>query len=201
MRIRRNAPRLGALLVAALAVGCRRDMSDQPRYEPLQASGFFDDRRSARPLLDDTVPRTRDAIGDEAEGLFADPSRAEAVETLPMPLTRALLDRGRERHDVFCAPCHDRTGSGLGMVVRRGYKQPVSYHVDRIRDATIGHLWVVTTAGIGEMPGLASQIPPNDRWAIAAFVRALQWSQCASLDDVPVEEQKRLAALVQGAGR
>jgi mono/diheme cytochrome c family protein len=111
---------------------------------------------------------------------------------LPVALTRELLLRGRQRYEIFCAPCHDRTGSGAGMVVRRGYRPPPSLHIDRLRDAPIGQLYDVMTRGLGAMPDYAQQVPPADRWAIAAYIRALQLSQRATIQDVPEPERRRL---------
>jgi mono/diheme cytochrome c family protein len=165
-------------------------MYDQPRYKPLAKSEFFGDGRSARPLVEGTVARgTLDpsaATGGSAPGLLA--------TVLPVPLSRELLARGRERYGIFCAPCHDGTGGGRGMVVRRGYRPPPSLHIERLRDAPVGHLYDVMTRGLGAMPDYAQQIPPADRWAIAAYVRALQLSQRAGVADVPPQERARLDA-------
>ena len=175
--------RVAAGLVLAMAVvGCRQEMYDQPRYDPLEASTFYSDNRASRPLVDGTVAR----------GSVA-PASAEALRTtLPMPLTLDVVRRGRERYDIFCSPCHDRTGGGQGMVVSRGYRAPPSLHVDRLREAPVGHLYDVITRGFGAMPDYAQAIPPEDRWAIAAYVKALQAAQRASIEDVPPEERARL---------
>ena len=179
---------LGAAVLVAATSGCRQEMYDQPRYKPLAKSGFFEDGRAARPVVQGTVARgTIDPFvpaGGGAPGTLA--------TTLPMPLTRGLVVRGRERYGIFCAPCHDATGSGQGMVVRRGYRPPPSLHIERLRDAPVGHLYDVMTRGLGAMPDYAQQIPPADRWAIAAYVRALQMSQRAGLADVPPEERAKL---------
>jgi mono/diheme cytochrome c family protein len=114
------------------------------------------------------------------------------VETLPFPVTRTLLERGHERYEIYCAPCHDRVGSGQGMVVRRGFRRPPSLHIDRLREAPIGHFFDVISNGFGAMPDYAAQIPPRDRWAIAAYIRALQLSQHATLADVPAELREQL---------
>ncbi|MFB3817138.1 MAG: cytochrome c [Candidatus Methylomirabilales bacterium] len=126
------------------------------------------------------------------EPFYTGKSGGELVTTLPVPLTRKLLERGQERFEIFCAPCHDRTGGGRGMIVQRGYRQPPSYHIDRLRQAPIGHLFEVTTKGFGVMPDYAEQVPPADRWAIAAYIRALQLSQHARLADVPPERRQQL---------
>jgi len=155
------------------AVACRQAMEDQPRYEPLEASTFFPDGRSSRPLLPGTVAR----------GHLDD--TAPPGDAPPFPVTREVLDRGEERYDIFCSPCHDRVGTGDGMVVRRGYTRPPSFHIDRLREAPPGHFFEVMTKGFGAMPSYAAQVPAQDRWAIAAYIRALQRSQHATLSDVP----------------
>jgi mono/diheme cytochrome c family protein len=178
-----------ALMLVALG-GCRQEMYDQPKYKTLGESSFYSDRRASRPLPEGTVARG---------WLRADPKFSEGKEgrllatSLPMPLTRELLLRGRERFNIFCAPCHDRTGGGRGMVVRRGYQPPPSLHVERLRDAPVGHFFDVVTNGLGAMPDYASQIPVEDRWAIAAYVKALQLSQHAPVSDVPPETRAGLA--------
>lgn len=171
-------PRRGiALAVIALALlssGCA-DMKDQKRYEPLEASSFFADGRSARPLVEGTVPRghlradDRFFRGVEADGTF--------VRRVPMEIDAAVLARGQERFNIFCAPCHSQVGDGLGMIVQRGYKQPNSYHSDRLRGIEDGYFYDVISNGFGKMSSYASQVKPADRWAIVAYIRALQLSQ------------------------
>jgi mono/diheme cytochrome c family protein len=183
---------LGAILLLAVIVGCRQEMYDQPKYQPLEKSSFFSDGRSSRPAVEGTVARGMlDAVAPPIPPGGV-PGAAALATTLPMPLTRELVLRGRERYDIFCSPCHDRTGAGEGMVVRRGYRPPPSLHVDRLRDAPIGHFYDVMTRGLGAMPDYAQQIPPADRWAIAAYVRALQLSQRAAVADVPRAERTKL---------
>lgn len=185
MRVRRLP---GAILVLATGIGCRQEMYDQPRYKPLAKSEFFEDGRASRPLVQGTVARgSLDPFAPAGGG-----APGSLATTLPMPLTRELLSRGRERYGIFCAPCHDATGTGRGMVVRRGYRPPPSLHIERLRDAPVGHLYDVMTRGLGAMADYAQQIPPADRWAIAAFVRALQLSQRAGVADVPREERAKL---------
>jgi len=181
--------RLTALALVFAPVSCRRDMQDQPKYKDLRGSAFFDDKRSARPHVPDTVPRGFLHAGE----LFSTGKKdGQPVAQLPMPLTRELLDRGRVRYGIFCSPCHGLTGNGLGMVVQRGFRQPPSLHIDRLREAPVGYFFDVETVGFGSMPDYAGQIPAEDRWAIAAFVRALQLSQRTTLADVPSAEAKRL---------
>ena len=191
-----HAPRLlPALLVCLLALGaCRQDMHNQPKYIPLRDSQFFPNGSSARPLVDDTV--ARGTLQDDS-AFYTGKEGTQVVDTLQVPLTQALLDRGEQRFNIYCSPCHDRTGSGRGMIVRRGYRQPPSYHIDRLRQAPIGHFFDVMTNGFGAMPDYRAQIAPRDRWAIAAYVRALQLSQHAAAADVPQEERQKLS---QGGG-
>lgn len=178
--------------LAALALaGCAQQMADQGRYEPLEASDLFADGRSARPPVANTVPRGHLRLDAH---LYEGTVDGEAATTFPMTIDRALLERGRERYDIFCAPCHDRVGNGNGMVVQRGFRRPSSLHVARLRDATPGYYFDVITNGYGAMSGYAAMIPARDRWAIIAYVRALQLSQNATLDDVPPDERARLEA-------
>lgn len=172
-----------------LVVGCRQQMADQPSYRPLQKSTFFGDERSARPLVEGTVAQGQ-LRADEP--FYTGKSGGELVATLPVPLTKELLARGRQRFDIFCSPCHDRTGGGNGIIAQRGYRHPPSYHIDRLRQAPIGHFFEVITNGFGSMSDYAAQIPPADRWAIAAYIRALQLSQNATLSDVRPEARQAL---------
>lgn len=192
-RSRSVAARLGAgfVLAAALALaGCRQDMFDQPRYRPYRESDFFGDRRSARPPVPGTIARGE--LRDDPH-LYTGRVNGVLVTTFPFPVTRDLLERGRERYDIFCTPCHDRVGNGNGMVVRRGYRAPPSLHIDRLREAPVGHYYDVITNGLGAMPDSAAQIPVRDRWAIVAYVRALQLSQRATPADVPADVLPKMA--------
>jgi hypothetical protein len=182
------------LLVAAglcaLLAGCRQDMHDQPKFIPLRGSDFYADQRSARPIVEGAVAR----------GLLADDDLLETGKVngqdateFPFPVTAEVLARGRERYDIFCAPCHDRTGRGDGMVVRRGYRQPPSFHVDRLRQAPVGHFFDVVTNGFGAMPDYRAQVRVRDRWAIVAYIKALQLSEHATLTEVPPDEREKLA--------
>jgi len=170
-----RAPGLQLLLLALLAAGCRDGMSNQPRLDPFRKSDFFEDGTSARPLPAGTVPRgfLREDRAFHA-GLGPD---GKFVADLPIRLGPEVLHRGRERYDIFCSPCHGRSGDGQGMVVERGFKRPASLHTDRLRAERIGYLFDVMTNGFGEMSSYAAQVPPGDRWAIAAYIRALQLSQ------------------------
>jgi mono/diheme cytochrome c family protein len=174
-----------------LAGACRQKMDDQPRYEPLEASRFFPDGQSARPRVPGAVARGE--LREDA-ALYTGQVGGRPVDALPVPITAELLARGRERYDIYCSPCHDRVGSGRGMIVRRGYRQPPSLHLDRLRQAPAGHFFDVATNGFGAMPAYAAQVPVRDRWAIVAYVRALQRSQHATLADVPPAERRLLEA-------
>ncbi len=175
--------------VLLILTACRQDMHDQPRFRPLRPSHFFDDGRSARPLLAGTVARGH--LNEDAH-LYTGKKGEDPVETFPFPITRQVLNRGQERFIIYCAPCHDRVGNGLGMIVRRGLRQPPSYHIDRLREAPVGYLFDVITNGFGAMPDYAAQTTPRDRWAIIAYIRALQLSQQAKLEDVPPEARAQL---------
>ena len=181
---------IGLVLLGSLLVGgCRQDMHDQPRYEPLEAAAFFEDGRSARPLVPGTVARGHLR---QDEHLYTGKSGGALADTFPFPVSREILERGRGRFDIFCAPCHDRLGNGRGMVIRRGFRPPPSFHINRLRQAPAGHLFDVITNGFGAMASYASRISPEDRWAIVAYVRALQLSQRAPLADVPAQKRSQL---------
>jgi len=173
-------------------------MHNQPKAIPLRESMFFKNGSSARPIVDDTV--ARGTLQDDA-AFFTGKTNGAEVDALPFPLTAELLDRGEQRFNIYCAPCHDVTGSGHGMIVRRGYKQPPSYHIDRLRQIPIGHFYDVMTNGFGAMPDYKAQITPRDRWAIAAYIRALQLSQHASLADVPQEDRPKLSQPTAAPGK
>jgi mono/diheme cytochrome c family protein len=180
---------LTAAAIAVAVAGCRRDMQDQPKYKDLRGSAFFEDKRSARPVVEGTVARGR----NYADALLRTGKvNGQPVATLPMPLTRAVLERGRDRYRIYCTPCHGLMGDGQGIVVQRGYRQPPNFNIDRLRAAPVGYFFDVQTNGFGAMMDYSAQIPTEDRWAIAAYVRVLQLSQSATLSDVPVEDRNRL---------
>jgi len=189
---KRSSILLGGLALVSMlpTAGCRQDMHDQPKYIPLRPSNFFADGRSARPIPAGTVARGH-LHGDTAFYTGKKPD-ATFVDTIPFHVTKEVLLRGQQRYNTFCSPCHDRTGSGLGMVVRRGFRRPPSYHIDRLRQAPDGYLFDVITAGFGAMPDYSAEIQHTDRWAVVAYVRALQLSQWATIDDVPAEARARL---------
>lgn len=193
-------PRVAAfLLVAASALlgGCFLDMRQGARLEPYAADPFFPDSMSARPIPANTVAReteTADAAffrGIDASG--------DTVSAFPVPVTAALLARGRERFDAICSPCHDRRGEGHGMIVQRGFMAPPSYDEPRLRAAPVGHFFAVITNGYGSMYSYAARVTPADRWAIVAYIRALQLSRNATLADLDPAERARLG--VPGGAR
>jgi mono/diheme cytochrome c family protein len=185
--------RLGRLVCASAILltftACRQDMHDQPKYRGLRGSDFFADGQSARPLVANTVARGH--LNDDTL-LVTGKDGATDSAVFPFPVTDQVMARGQERFNVYCSPCHGRTGTGDGMVVRRGYKRPPAFGEDRLRAIPVGHLFDVITNGIGAMPDYQAQVPVNDRWAIAAYVRALQLAQHASPDDVPAADRGKL---------
>jgi mono/diheme cytochrome c family protein len=186
-RLGRALPLL--LAIALLVAACRPDMMNQPKAKPLSESDFFSDQANARPI----PPHTVEWKGArENNALYTGLTNGTYITQLPVKLTPALLARGRERYDAICTECHDRTGSGNGMVVLRGFPQPPSYHVPRLRDAPIGHFFDVITNGYGVMYSYAARVEPEDRWAIAAYIRALQLSHNVNLSELTVAERQQL---------
>jgi mono/diheme cytochrome c family protein len=182
--------RLAAAVLAAAALsGCRQDMHNTPVAQPLRESLFQKGVSASRTPVEGTV--ARGTLQDDAE-FFTGKNGATAVNALPFPLTAAVLDRGEERFNIYCTPCHGLSGRADGMIVRRGYRQPPSFHVDRLQQAPLGHFYDVMTNGFGAMPDYRAQIAPRDRWAIAAYVRALQLSQHAGAADIPADERQKL---------
>ena len=182
---RRRGRGLGVVLglVCFLAIaGCRQDMHNQPKYRPLRATTFFPNGSSARPLVEGTVAR---GTLNADQAFFTGKVGNTAVAELPFAVDAHVLNRGQERYNIFCTPCHDAAGTGRGMVVQRGYRQPPSFHDERLRSAPVGHFFDVMTNGFGAMPDYRSQIAVPDRWAIVAYIRALQLSQHATTADVP----------------
>jgi mono/diheme cytochrome c family protein len=165
-------------------------MHDQPRYKPLAKSDFFpDEQRSARPRVPGTVARGH--LRGEA-ALETGKVGAAFTGAVPLPIDMPLLQRGEQRYRIYCAPCHGQVGRGDGTIVRRGYRQPPSFHIDRLRAQPAGYFFDVITSGFGAMPDYAAQIAVRDRWAVVAYVRALQLSQHATLGDVPAERRAEL---------
>jgi mono/diheme cytochrome c family protein len=181
----------GALLVVvALGIaGCRQDMHDTPRYEAFEASTSFADGRASRNLPVGTVAR---GWLREDEAMYTGKVNGQFVDTFPFAISHDDLLRGQQRFNVYCTPCHGRLGDGQGMVVQRGLRQAASYHQDRLRQERIGYFFDVITNGFGAMQGYAEQVPVRDRWLIAAYIRALQLSQNAYVDDVPADKRGEL---------
>lgn len=188
--MRRTLSLLGLTLLLS---SCGMNMYDQPKAELYEASPFFADGMSARPIIEGTVSRDRGAIspsfftGLDASGLMSD---------VPIELTFEVLARGQERYNIYCSPCHNYNGDGLGVIVQKGMVQPASFHEQRLRESPVGYFFNAMTNGFGRMYSYASRIPPEDRWAITAYIKALQLSQYASADDMPADllEQITLTA-------
>jgi mono/diheme cytochrome c family protein len=186
-----NASSIAAVWLLVLSfAGCggtlRQDMANQPRQNPLSPAQFFPDDRSARPIIDNTV--MRGALTDD--DLFI-PKESNAF---PLPLTQELLERGEDRYKISCSPCHGLQGDGMGMVTLRGMKHPPSYHQERLRNVPVGYLFDVATNGFGAMNGYSAQLAPRDRWAVVAYVRALQVSRNAHVADLPANLKEKLMA-------
>jgi len=205
-----------------ITVGCRRDMQDQPKIKPLRGSSFFGNGLASRQPIEGTIargylrddkpefytgkkPKTGAATANAtpAQQQIAGGAQQQApggqqssfpddVEEFPIAVTKEIVERGRERYNIFCSACHGMTGNGDGMIVRRGFRRAASFNDDRLRQAPVGHFFDAMTNGWGAMPAYAPQIPVQDRWAIVAYIRALQLSQKASIDDVPPAERTNL---------
>jgi cytochrome c553 len=190
LRISNFLSSLALCLLMLLASSCRRDMFNQPSSQPLTKNDFFQDNQMAsRELVAHTVPRGH---LDEDEAFYTGKIGTNLVTTFPIPVTRELLQRGRERFDIYCSVCHGRTGDGNGMIIQRGFPVPPSYHIDRLRQAPVGHFFDVMTQGYGIMYSYAERVKPEDRWAIAAYIRALQLSHDMKLAELPVSERAKL---------
>lgn len=177
------------LPLCLVLVACHVDMYDQPRYEDNEPSSFFQDGRAMRPPVDNTV-----AMGtfDPDSALFTGRIDGELATELPMELTAELLERGQTRYNAYCMPCHGMAGDGNGVIAYRGGIQVPGFHNDRLRNVEIGYFFDVITNGVNRMYSYAARIPPEDRWAVAAYVRALQLSQNANVTDLNAEEQQQL---------
>jgi hypothetical protein len=178
------------MTVAGFAIGgCRQQMADQPHRRPLEHSDFFDDGMASRPVEPGTVARTGREQNDQRFNSKVD---GKLVDTFPFKLTMEVLARGQERYEIFCSPCHDRLGNGQGMIVRRGFTPARSFHDPRLRDAPAGHFFEVITQGFGPMPSYANQLSEHDRWAVIAYIRALQFSRNARLDELPAQDREKM---------
>ncbi len=173
----------------ALLAACRLDMRNQPRYEPFEANAFFDDGAALRPVVADTVARGQLR---EDEQLHTGRINGELADSFPFTPTVALVERGQERYTIFCAPCHGISGDGTGTMTRYGMEQPVSFHDPALRAESTGYYFTVITNGTRIMPSYAARIPPADRWAIVAYVRALQLSQHVDVNELTTDELPQL---------
>ena len=186
---RRTAGALAVCLAALAGGGCRQDMHDQPKIKAYREAEFFADRRGLRPIPEGTVAR---GFLQDDEHLYTGKVGGQFASEFPFAVTRDVLERGQERFTIYCTPCHGQTGMGNGMVVQRGYRPPVSFHSDQVRNQPVGYYFDVMTNGFGAMPDYRAQVEPRDRWAIAAYIRALQLSQQATVDDVPADRRPEL---------
>ena len=182
---------LALLASTAILAGCRQDMHDGPRYEAFEASSTFPDNRASRTAPAGTV--ARGWLRDD-DALYTGKIDGQMVDQFPFAIGREDLVRGQQRFNIYCTPCHGKIGDGQGMVVQRGLRQAASYHQDRLRQEKLGYFYDVITNGFGAMQGYAEQIPVRDRWLIVAYVRTLQLSQHASVEDVPADQRGALDA-------
>jgi mono/diheme cytochrome c family protein len=216
-----------ALISALITLaGCQQEMGQQPAFRPLEPSAFFADGRSARPLIVGTVARGQletdvgfftgrrerapkpeivaaagQEAGKPAVRLVNPDDMSSYVDGFPLAVTKQVVERGRERFTIYCAVCHGTYGYGDGIVVRRGFKAPPSYHIGRLRDAPVGYLFAVATYGYGAMADYAEQVAPRDRWAIVAYIRALQLSQSVRLADLSPDERERILPKLEADDR
>jgi mono/diheme cytochrome c family protein len=181
--------------VAFLLAGCRLDMHVQPKYLPYEPTDFFGDGRSERPAIPGTVARGQ--LHDD-ELFYTGRENGVTADKFPFPITQADIERGRQRFNIYCTPCHDYTGNGRGMIVQRGFPPPPSFHIQALRDAPAGHFFEVITNGYGVMYSYAARVEPADRWRIAAYIRALQLSEHAAIGDVPEADRQKLSETKPG---
>jgi hypothetical protein len=183
-------PLLMAMFLAGWTIaGCRQQMADQPHQRPLEPSNFFDDGMASRPIEPGTVART----GREQDSyLLSGKIDGKLADAFPFAITMEVLARGQERYEIFCSPCHDRIGTGQGMIVRRGFTPARSFHDARLRAAPAGHFFEVMTQGFGPMPSYANQLSEQDRWAVIAYIRALQFSRNARVSELPAPDREKL---------
>ena len=188
---------LGAFGAALILSGCRQDMHNQPKFYPQRGSDFYPDQRSVRPQVENTVARSQ-MQDDYFETGMVNGAEGNAF---PFPVTMDVLHRGQERYNVYCTPCHSRVGNGAGMIVERGYRPAGNFHVDRLRNAPLGHFYSVIANGYGAMPDYSAQLTTEDRWAVVAYIKALQLSQNASASDVSGGEHPQpLSDVAHNAG-
>ncbi len=200
----RRRPIAGAAVVLVLVFGCRQKMADQPRFEPYEGTSLFQDSMAMRHPVAGTVPRAAELDRRYRLERLQDGTplqeRTQVVDSvlgegepaglsgIPVEITRNLLERGRQRFDIYCSPCHGRVGDGSGIIVERGLRKPPSFHTDRLRRAPPSHFYEVIADGYGAMYSYASRVKPSDRWAIAAYIRALQLSRHADVSHAPPDE-------------
>jgi hypothetical protein len=196
----RKAAWIGSVVL--FLAGCRIDMHVQPKYLPYEPTNFFADGRSERQPVPGTIARGQLKLDDL---LYTGTENGQEANRFPFPITKDDLERGRERYNIYCTPCHDYTGAGNGMIVQRGFPHPPSFHTDRLRQAAVGHFYGVMTNGFGRMYSYADRVDVGDRWRIAAYIRVLQLSRNATLDDVPEAQRGHLsqqpAAQAAGSGQ
>ena len=201
----RSAAGLCAVAALVLVSGCRQDMHNQPKFVPQRGTTFYPDGRSARPQVEHTVARGQ---SNEVDFFYTGLQNGKEVDAMPFPATMVVLERGQEQYNVYCTPCHSRVGNGAGMIVQRGYKPAGNFHDAKRLAEPLSHYFYVITNGYGAMPSYSGQVEAADRWAIAAYIRALQLSQNAKQADVPsgakveqlsdVAEQQGLPATYAG---
>jgi hypothetical protein len=194
----RKAMAVAAMAGAVAMAGCRQDMHNQPKFVPQRGTTFFADGRSARPQVENTVAR-----GQLHEDTYFYSGMADGKEgnTMPFPVTMEVLERGQERYNIYCTPCHSRVGNGVGMIVQRGYARAGNFHTARLEAAPLGHFFNVMSNGYGAMPDYSAQLTPADRWAVVAYIKALQLSQNATQADVPSGEHVQpLADIAKESG-
>jgi len=187
-----------ALAGAGLLAGCRQDMHDQPKFIPQRGTDFFADGRSARPQVENTVARGQ--LHEDAY-FYTGLTGGKEGDAMPFPATIEVLERGQERYNIYCTPCHSRVGNGAGMIVQRGYRPAGNFHTPRMMAAPLGHFFNVITNGYGAMPDYSAQLPPEDRWAVVAYIRALQLSQAAKPSDAaPGAQVESLTSIAEKEG-
>jgi len=188
---------MGSMAAMLVVTGCRQDMHDEPKFFPQRGTTFYPDGRSVRPQVENTVARGQ---LHEDTYFYTGLNNGAEGNTYPFPVTMDVLKRGQERFNVYCTPCHSRVGNGEGMIVQRGYRPAGDFHTERLRNAPLGHFFAVMTNGYGAMPDYAAQVTPADRWAIVAYIRALQLSQNATAADVAGQPTKPLSAIADEQG-
>ena len=181
MTVARRIGTISAVAATLVLAGCRQDMHNQPKFIPQRGTTFFASGRSSRPQVEDTIARSQ--MHEDAY-FYTGIQNGKEGDGLPVPLTEATIARGQERFNIYCTPCHSRVGNGAGMIVQRGYRPAGNFHTDRLRNAPLGHFFTVISNGYGAMPDYSAQLTPEDRWAVTAYIRALQLSQDAKPSDV-----------------